>query len=56
MTRHQRIVVWVVLVAAASACMAVFPAFEHFISGIRWELALITGWGLRDGWGKAKRP
>jgi hypothetical protein len=54
--RRRRLVLWVVLVAVSSACMAVFPAFDHFIGGIRWELGLITGFGLRDAWVKSRRP
>jgi hypothetical protein len=54
--RRGRFALWVALAVAAAACMAAFPAFEHFIGGIRWEMGLLTGWALRDAWAKARRP
>lgn len=46
---------WVLCVAGC-VCLAVFPAFMHFIGGIRWELGVFTGWVGRMAWVKAGRP
>jgi len=50
------VVLCAVLAAAGAACMAVFPAFGHFIDSIRWGLGLITGFALGDARGRRRRP